>query len=366
MARMDKTLRVAERDLQWAAEQGLIAPEQAIGLWQALCQRDQQAGPDATDAAVPPARFDFLHLAYYAGAMLVILAMTFFMSLAWESFGGAGIFFISALYALVFVLLGQRLFKNPSLRVPAGLLVTMAVCMTPLLVYGLQRWTGLWGNHDPGAYRGFYQWIKGGWFFMEVATVASGVIALRHIRFPFLTMPVAFVLWFMSMDLSPLLFGEDVSFRQRAEVSAAVGAAMLLAAYLVDRRTREDLAYWGYLFGMLAFWGGLSSMKSDSQLNKLVYCLINVGLMFLSILLERRVFLIFGALGVFGYLGYLAYDVFAKSVLFPFALSGFGLAIILLAVQYHKRRLAIEAAILSRMPPWLLRALPRSRPAPRS
>ncbi len=43
---------------------------------------------------------------------------------------------------------------------------------------------------------------------MEVGTIPAAAIALRFIRFPFLRTPIAFTLWYMSMDLTPLLFGQ--------------------------------------------------------------------------------------------------------------------------------------------------------------
>ena len=83
------------------------------------------------------------------------------------------------------------------------------------------------------------------------------------------------------------------------------GLAVLLIAYLVDLRSRagQDFAFWGYVFGLMAFWGGLSSMESGNEWTKLAYCLINVGLIGLSVLLSRRVFAVFGAFGVLGYSG---------------------------------------------------------------
>jgi hypothetical protein len=357
-------VQLSQEELTWAAEQGLLDAAQVQPLWRALCDR-AATGPAPADgidvAGIPRPRFDFLHLAYYAGALLVIFAMSFFMTMAWEAFGGGGIAVIAGLYATAFVFLGRHLLENRNLRVPGGLLITMAVCMTPLIVYGLERWAHLWPQGDPGSYRDFHEWIKGGWVAMEVATVVAGLVALRFVRFPFLTAPVAFTLWYMSMDLAPLLLGTGVSWQDRAGVSAAVGAVMLLGSYLIDRRTREDFAYWGYLFGMLAFWGGLTSMKGGSELRKLVYALINVGLMMLSVLLGRRVFMVFGALGVMGYLGYLSYQVFQDSLAFPFVLTFGGLLIIFSAVKYHKHRLSIESALLAGLPPWLLRALPRER-----
>ena len=61
-------------------------------------------------------------------------------------------------------------------------------------------------------------------------------------------------------------------------------------------------------------------------------------------------FIVFGALGVFGYWGHLAYTVFKDSLLFPFALSALGLAIIWLGIYYQRHRTRIEGAIVALLP----------------
>lgn len=81
----------------------------------------------------------------------------------------------------------------------------------------------------------------------------------------------------------------------------------------------------GYLFGLMAFWGGLSSMNSDSEWNKFIYLCINLGLLLLGAILSRRAFAVFAAFGICGYLGHLAYDVFEDSLMFPFVLTLLGL-----------------------------------------
>ena len=43
---------------------------------------------------------------------------------------------------------------------------------------------------------------------------------------------------------------------------------MIVVAWTVDVRSRGDLAFWLHLFAMLAFWGGLTAMESDSHLSK--------------------------------------------------------------------------------------------------
>lgn len=345
-------MKISKQDLDAAVAEGLLSEAQAEKLWSAW-ERRQQEQP----------RFDLPHVAYYFGALIVIAAMGWFMTEAWEAFGGGGIFIIATLYALGFVLAGRTLWYEQKLRIPGGLLFTMAVCMTPLAIYGLERLTGIWPQGDPGAYQDFHVWIKGSWLLMELGTIAAGLIALKYVRFPFLTAPIAFALWYLSMDLTPLLFGQDtLVWEDRLWVSLWFGLAMLLAAYLIDRRTGEDYAFWLYLFGLLAFWCGLSLMESGSELGRFFYFLINLGLIGLSLLLQRRAFIVFGALGAFGYIGYLAHRVFEDSLLFPFVLSLIGIAVIYLGIKFQRYKDVLETAVLARIPDGVRRLMPANRP----
>ncbi len=341
-------MRVSRRDLDRAVSEGVISPAQAKGLWRVFEERGSERP-----------RFDLPNVAYYFGALVVISAMTWFMTLGWERFGGGGVMVIALSYAAVFAVAGALLWRAKDLRVPGGLLVTAAVCMTPLAVYGFERMRGLWLQEVPGQYEDFYQWIEGGWFFIEAATIAAGLIALRFFRFPFLTAPIAFALWFMSMDLTPLIYGTEYYDEQGYQtVSLVFGLAVLLGSFVVDRRTEQDYAFWGYLFGMFAFWGGLSMLGEGSEVGWAVYGGINLGLILLSVLLQRRVF---GAMGVFGYVGHLAWVIFEDSMLFPFVLSGVGLAVIALGVLYAKNKERVERAALRIVPKTLRRLLPRER-----
>ncbi|MBI1823949.1 MAG: DUF2157 domain-containing protein [Nitrospirae bacterium] len=330
---------------------GLISNEQVETIWKALEENDQ----------VRP-QFDLANIAYYFGAMTVISAMGWFMTRAWEQFGGGGIFVISAIYAICFNLAGRTLWKKEHLKIPGGLLFTMAVSMTPLAIYGIERLAGIWPQGDPGAYPGYHIWVKGSWFLLEVGTMIVGIITLWFIRFPFLMAPVAFSLWYMSMDMTPLLFGQsDFSWNQRLWVSLYFGLAMLLVSYFIDNRTKKDFAFWLYLFGMTAFWGGLSLMENQGELQKFLYCLINIGLVVVSVLLDRRVFIIFGSVGVFGYLGHLAQRVFNDSLMFPFVLTLMGILIIYLGTLYQRNRQSIENAVLGFIPDRLRKLLPKER-----
>jgi len=351
-------MRIERSDLDEAIAQRIVTAEQASALWSLLQSRQHDTAESRSS------RFTGLNVAYYFGALLVIGAMGWLMTLGWEAFGGKGIFLISCLYAFFFTMAGLRLYVDPQTRTPGGLLVTAAVSMTPLAVYGFERMIGWWPSADPGAYRGFFPWIRGGWFAMEAATIVAALVALRRVKFPFLVAPIALVLWFMSMDAVPALFHAhpwDADIARR--VSIAFGVAMMFIAFQVDHRTKEDYAFWLYFFGMISFWGAVTSMQSDSELRKLAYCAMNLGFVVLSVPLRRRVFLVFGSLGVNLYLGHLAWRVFERSMLFPFALTLLGLAIISVAVWYQRHRAAIELRIESWVPLWIRDLLPPSRAA---
>jgi len=66
--------------------------------------------------------------------------------------------------------------------------------------------------------------------------------------------------------------------------------------------------------------------------------------------LGRRVFAVFGGLGIAAYLGHLARQVFADSLLFPFALTLIGLAIVAAGIWWQKNEARLSAALRTRLP----------------
>jgi hypothetical protein len=326
-----RTINIGEEQLQKAVTGAGLSPEIASRLWTEL-----------STASESEPRFEAAHVGYYFGALLVIGAMGWFMTSGWDSFQGWQLFAIAAAYAAIFVVVAARLGPQPMFRIPAGLLATMAVCMVPLAVYGLERQFHLWPSTDPGSYTRFHPYINASWVLMEVATVVAAIVALRFFPFPFLTAPAAYALWYMSMDLTALVFKRNWTWQELCKISVAFGLAMMIVSYLLDRRTRLDFSFWGYLFGLLTFTGGLSLLDSGNQLAKFGYCLIHLAMIVVALIIERKVFLIFGGLGVFCYLGNEAYGYFRDSVAFPFVLSFLGIALIVAAMQFKKHEAALQ------------------------
>lgn len=333
-------MNIAKEELERAALSAGVSSEHAEAIWQGLQQRPEGQG-----------HFEPAHVGYYFGALLVVGAMGWFITNGWDSFQGWQLFLIASGYAAIFLLVGRRIWAQPLFKVAGGLLVTIAVCMTPLAVYGLERQFHLWPASDPGSYTRFHPYINASWVWMEIATICAASVALKYFRFPFLTAPAAYALWFMSMDLTELIYGKEWQWRDRCIISAIFGVGMLLVSYWLDGRSELDFSFWGYLFGLLTFTGGLSLIDSGNQWAKLGYCLIHLALVAISLILRRRVFLIFGSLGVFGYLTDEAYTYFRYSVAFPFVLSLIGILIVFGAVKYKKN----EKALQQRVSAWIVR-----------
>ena len=331
-------MRISQRQLNGAVEERILTASQAEQLVAYL-----SALPDSTP------KFDFSHLPYYFGGLVAIGAMTVFMNLGWESFGGAGIVGLCAVYAVTGVLLTNR-FAKQGLVVVAGICATFVVTLTPLVIFGIQQTLDIWPGSD--SYQDYHRYIQWHWLYMELGTLAVAVILAKIYKYPFLVMPIAVTLWYLSMDLAVMLTGERPAYEVRALVSMYIGLSILGLAFWVDLRTRRlaDYAFWLYLFGTIAFWCGLSMHESDSELSKFIYCCINILMMGLGIILVRRVLVIFGALGVCGYIGYLAYDVFSDSWLFPIALTMLGIVIVYVGIMWQKNEHAITDKLREYLP----------------
>lgn len=331
-------MKITRKHLDEAVGQDILSSEQAHKLFEFL----------ASHKGVGPS-FDITHVLYYLGGMIAIGAMTLFMTLGWEQFGGWGIVTIGVVYiAMALGLSGY--FKARSLAIPAGICATLAVAVTPLVIYGLQVGLGVWP--DDTVYRDYHRHIKWHWLYLELGTLAMATIAAWLYRYPFMMLPIAATLWYLSMDLAAMLAGGYADFELRALVSMHFGLAMTLLAFWVDIRSQNkaDYAFWLYLFGVMTFWGGLTSQNSDSELAKLGYFAINLGMISVGVVLLRRVFVIFGALGACFYLGHLAHNVFENSWLFPFILTAVGLGIIALGVVWQRNEQQISKRLRAYLP----------------
>lgn len=288
--------------------------------------------------------FEPSHIAYYLGALLICGAMGWFLTDAWDRLSGITLSLIAVVYAALFGAAGYALSRRASMLVPGGLLMAVAVCMTPLFVYGVDRQLGWWPVGDPGGYAKFHLYINGSWVLMEACTILAAALALRLVRFPFLTAPAAYALWYMSMDV-PRLFGATLPWHTEAWITVGFGAAMLAIAFFTEGERAQDFAFWFYLFGLLCVTGGLMALGSGKQSGLILFGLLHGAFVLLSVVLQRRVFLVFGAIGIFTFLATEATHFFKDSLGFTFSLTVIGVLMIAAGIFYKKHEVQFAAAL---------------------
>ena len=331
-------MKISKNMLDKAVLAKIITPQQEDQLIEFLKNQPNQSPG-----------FNITNVFYYFGGLIAIGAMTLFMTLGWELFGGLGICFLSLCYAILGLALTHKL-DRLGLMVPAGICATFVIALTPLAIYGFQQAMGWWP--DQSVYRDYHIYVKWTWIFMELGTLACGIILAWIYRYPFMIMPIAVTLWYMSMDATSMMVGEYHSFELSALVSMYFGIVMLLIAFWVDVRSSQtaDYAFWLYIFGVITFWGGLSCQHSDNELSKFIYMCINLLMIVIGVILSRKVFVVFGAFGVCYYLGYLAFQVFKWSYFFPIALTAIGFGIIYLGILWQKNEAYLRGNMRAILP----------------
>src|SRR5690554_550887 len=100
-------MKITRQQLREAAEKSIISTGQVEQLYQFL-----------QNQADNHSRFNATQVLYYLGGLVAIAAMSLFMNLGWERFGGWGIFFIALFYAAVGLRLIRPLEKR-GLAIPA-------------------------------------------------------------------------------------------------------------------------------------------------------------------------------------------------------------------------------------------------------
>ncbi|MCA0239643.1 MAG: DUF2157 domain-containing protein [Proteobacteria bacterium] len=358
MNRVDR-IAITRHDLQQAAGIDLLPMAAVEPLWQHLRRGATAAAP------LQGPRFAFTNILYYLGGALAIGAATLFMNEGFQRLGPWGLLVICVLYGAGCVWAAGRLAAR-GLEVPAGIVATLAVCLVPLATWSVQNGLGLWPDGESGRYASYHTRIDWRWLTLELATLAAAAVALWRLRYPFLMMPVAVTLWYMSMDLARLIVepGGREAWTFYRDFSLFFGLLMLLFAFWVDARSRaaqgsrRDYAFWPYLLGMLTFWIALTLRDSNRELDKLLYGLLNLGFIGLAALLQRRVFAVCGGFGLAFYLGHLSARLFKDSLLFPLALTAIGLALIAGGIWWQRNEDRIQAALQRRLPAALRGWLP--------
>lgn len=353
---MNENLRVqiTKAELDAAAQAGAMSIHDVESLWDYLA--DKELAQAAEPEKVGSGKFDLGKLAWYSGATLVLIAMGWLVERVGTAYGELAVCFMVVAYAIGFSFLGYKLRFLDGLKTPGGILYALAVLMVPLAYVSLAAATKFGDSLSAGGLA----------LSAELLTLAVALPTIYFVRSSVLSAVIYLVLWGSSMTIAELLahpvygnFGGLFS-NYYLTVSMFVGLGIIVSAVVVDLKLgrAEDYSYWGYFFGVAAFWVSLSFFDSGSDWGKFLYFLINLSLMVASILLRRTVFLWAGAVGGIWYVGFVLFNFFSGSILFPVVLIILGLAVIAGGIKYRRHQPEIEAYFADFLPETIRRRLP--------
>jgi len=281
-------------------------------------------------------RLDIATIAYYFGGFIILLAYTIFMGSRWDSLEATAQTIVTV--ATIAVLGGVGAYLREQKFVLAGdILIFAATGLFPVLIYCVQQLFGLWPDSSI-PYRGYYREILPLWIVIEVLTIWVAVVVWYLSRFPLHTLLISFWAWFFAIDFVQWV-SNDTSRRWSTDeqvMSVLIGLALILIGIILQKRRKDRDSFWFYLFGHILFLCHLATLTFDqggwlSLIFIAVYLLFVVG----SVWLQRRVFLVFGAIGIYGYVCYFAFTLLGV-LGFTFGLALVGLLIIFSAVWYQR------------------------------
>jgi hypothetical protein len=276
--------------------------------------------------------FEGCNKIFFFGGLLIFCALTSFFFKVSQHQGERGLFVLSLTYALIFNGTGIYLWKYRNKKGLGGMSCFLSLLLVPIVAYALpsvvnyQPIENLFPNSDSLFWLGDRRW-----FLIKMSTIVATLITLYFVRFPLLTVILYPFLWLMSENISPLftIYQNDpmAMLNLESAVRIVISCSFIASAYLLDRKNRPDFAFWGYLCGVILFWGDITLSIYITEWANLIYLTANLALLGLWALLKRRIFVVCGALGVLNYVIqlYLRHDF---TLAFPVLLSFAGLLVI--------------------------------------
>lgn len=298
---------------------------------------------DLKNESTPKRSIALFNTIYSLGALIIFCALLWLLWKGQDLYGDTCLLFISSVYACTFYVIGIYLWKKKNDSFLSKIALFLSLCNIPLVTYAFQSVIGCRPGNPLANYESFYRYIQDSWIFIGLSTIAFTLVTIKKTGFGLLSTILYMVLWYFASDLAPLfvmLFSNDKAHLLKYDTFESVRIGMsilcslliLATAYRYDRKKMEDFSFWGYIFGVSIFSISIATINYDTEWGYSIYCFLNILLIILSSVLNRKVFAVWGVLGVLYYLAGLFVRYFYISMMFPLILSFAGILVVTLGI----------------------------------
>ena len=286
-----------------AATRSGLAPDTAEAMWAEIenaPEPQSERGTGLRRDAEPFARTTRLSRAVkvllYVGAFLVI------GSYGWWAgeleVGASGLLALSVLYGTGFLAaaLWAQARALDELAAAAAVIVSFYVAVT---VFASLRLVGFDFGFQEDGVSAFYEWISGGWIWLELAGIAGAAALYTRFRAPLLGLPLSLFTLFLAMDGTARAVGVDQNSSFRAIGATVLGFAtlMIAAGTWLDYRGLRRHAFWPHTFGAVGAVSGLEFLLAQDSF-ELALVLSGGVFLFLGVWLGRVGYLVAGGLAL--------------------------------------------------------------------
>jgi hypothetical protein len=248
-----------------AAKRQGLSDETAAAIWAELgtadagsgLAREQERFAEATGLSRT------VKVLLYLGAFLVIGSYGWWASSI--EFDVGGLLALSLVYATAF--LATALYARSRGFEDLGAAAAVVVAFyAPVIAYAALELSGFDFEGDEGDVAAFYEWISGGWVWMELFALAAGIGLYVLFRVPLLGLPISLFAMFLAMDGTARLVSGNLDDASHEEIGAVVlsyGVLWIGAGIFLDYRGLRRHAFWPHLFGAAGVLWGLGALCYD-------------------------------------------------------------------------------------------------------
>lgn len=303
-----------------ATGEQLPSPAVAAPAYNALSRPvgDEERGSQLTRA---------IQVLVWLGVMLVIAAHAWWTSRAYDDREYSVVLLLTLAWQGACLGAAEWSRRRGFGSVEAGFAAIVAF-YAPLSMYALERVAGFDLARDGDL--DFYDWLSGGYPYLELASVGVSVALLLRYRRPFVMLPVTLMVAFSLTDGVGRLRGAIGDDFHATEFSMLIaGIAILVAAVALDLRGWRRFAFWPHVVVIwfigweLPWWSGGANWS--------LY-LVAVIFLVLGTWLARMVYLAAG-----GLMTWIAVTFSARGGALPFVLLVGGIAFIVMAIWLAQR-----------------------------
>ena len=295
-------------------------------------------------------KFPVDKILYYLGGFIILASLIWIMIGVFKVFSYLGLFGVSAIYFILFKILGHLTYKYNVLPA-SSILYTLSLCMVPLCLYSL--FTHVDFVHY-SIFNNKFIAQHAMQLIIDIVTLIFGIIYLLNRRFALLTIPVSLAGLFLSFDIMPFINTQITSITlDMRNVAAFIYTLILIfIARRFEKANIEVYARWFYAIGATLLWCVLLFAFSVSfkhpelgEFGEFLLAFFGVEFIILNTILKRRIFMFWGIVGILGYIAHRGYLLFNSSPFLPILLGLFGLSIIYLGRVWAEYSDEIEGAI---------------------